>query len=165
MVHIKSLAITRRNIDEWIQLWPLTFDPRLLSLDIRGPESVPPQLSHSSALFIHHLMYSSPLINLHLQNIQFPDSDRDMIVECIDDSILATIANSSFCRSILEKDVAAMLFAGLVVPESIVLTEEIEFPDTQTHGYIQSTSHPPLDTLVHADIHLPLPTSDGLLSL
>lgn len=104
---VKSLAITGSNMDEWMRLWPAVSDSRLLSLDIRGPESAPLQLSHASALFIHDLIYASSLIELRLENIQFQSKyDWELIIDTIDYSLLETfsVPDGAVCQPSSAKD-------------------------------------------------------------
>lgn len=81
---IKSLVLSGNNIDDWLNLWatqgglrdllggwlaPTSSGPGLSSLEVLvGPESKN-VLSHSSALALHHLIYSCPLVELHLENV------------------------------------------------------------------------------------------------
>lgn len=77
---LKSLKFLGVHIDAWIRLWmsphsnPFTpnatgDDLRLLNLHLQGAGSVPQSLSHMSALFVHGLIYASPSIEVHLENI------------------------------------------------------------------------------------------------
>ncbi|KFH74022.1 hypothetical protein MVEG_01235 [Podila verticillata NRRL 6337] len=77
---LKSLTFLNAHIDAWIRLWmsphssPFTpnatgGDLRLLNLHLQGAGSVPQSLSHTSALFVHGLIYASPWIKVHLENI------------------------------------------------------------------------------------------------
>lgn len=79
---LKTLDLTGDNIDQWVQLWPPTDVPRLLSLTIQGTSSEPQELSHPSALFIHRLIYVSPLVELIFKNVQMQDkNDWQLISE------------------------------------------------------------------------------------
>lgn len=94
---LKSLAFSGDNIERWIQSWSCDIAPRLLSLGIHGTESLLQELSHSSALFIHRLLYSSPLVELSLENIRLKeDRDWHFIMESID---LALMESLSLCKS------------------------------------------------------------------
>lgn len=81
---IKSLVLSGTNINDWMHLWAAqgglhdllggwlaasSLGPCLSSLEILvGPENKS-VLSHSSALAIHHLIYSCPLAELRLENV------------------------------------------------------------------------------------------------
>ncbi|KAG0017193.1 hypothetical protein BGZ81_010855 [Podila clonocystis] len=94
---IKSLVISGDHIDDWVQLWALDGTqifaregtsmyrgPRLLQLSIIGTPTTHQELSHTSALFIHQLVHSSLLVELHIESIGWEeDRDRDIIVEAI----------------------------------------------------------------------------------
>ncbi|KAG0334639.1 hypothetical protein BG000_008151, partial [Podila horticola] len=69
---LKSLVLSRNNIDEWIKLWPLpSAAPQLLSLQIWGSGSSSRQeLSHASVLFVHQLGYMNPLAVFCLVGVQ-----------------------------------------------------------------------------------------------
>ncbi|KFH74050.1 hypothetical protein MVEG_01263 [Podila verticillata NRRL 6337] len=94
---LKFLAFSGDNIERWIQSWPWDIAPRLLSLGVHGTESLLQDLSHSSALFIHRLLYSSPLVELSLENVRLrEDHDWHFIMESID---LALMESLSLCMS------------------------------------------------------------------
>ncbi|KAI9231182.1 MAG: hypothetical protein BYD32DRAFT_467399 [Podila humilis] len=46
----------------------------LLRFGLYGAGTVPPQLSHSSALFLHRLICSSSLLHVHLENMKLWDT-------------------------------------------------------------------------------------------
>lgn len=76
---LKSLKFLGDHIDAWISLWMsshsnpfmrVTGDgPCLLSLHLQSTGSVPQLFSHTSALFVHGLVYSSPLVEVLLKNV------------------------------------------------------------------------------------------------
>lgn len=70
---LKCLILSGNNIDQWIQLWPATNDPWPLSLNICGTGSAPHDLSHTTVLFIHKIMYTSPPMECDLLNFQLQD--------------------------------------------------------------------------------------------
>lgn len=99
---IKSLVLTGSSIDDWLQLsgskgnlidltgsWvdPSTSGPRLLFLSIIACEQKT-VLSHASALAIHHLVHSCPLLELQLKNLELKRRDWDLILGGIHYSIL-----------------------------------------------------------------------------
>ncbi|KFH69429.1 hypothetical protein MVEG_04241 [Podila verticillata NRRL 6337] len=95
---LKSLVLFGDHLEAWISLWTkfekqfTSNAPRLLSLHIGGSGLEPQLLSHSSALFIHHLIYSSPLVEIYLQNVILRDKhDWRLIVESFDPLVLETI--------------------------------------------------------------------------
>ncbi|KAG0340651.1 hypothetical protein BG000_011429 [Podila horticola] len=89
---LKSLTLSGDDIDEWCQLWPSSVSPRLLSLQVNGSSSVIQELSHSSVLFLQHLIFSSPLVELHLKNVQLQDKrDWALLVDTVDLTSLQTL--------------------------------------------------------------------------
>lgn len=77
---LKSLKLSGDDIDAWICVWmspcsnPFNWNtnvnyPRLLQLHLRGDESAPQVLSHTSSLFVHGLVYLSPSVKVHLTNV------------------------------------------------------------------------------------------------
>lgn len=97
---IKSLVFSGDKIDLWIQLWathgnlrvvghePARFTfhrPHLLCLFIHGTSVSEQPLSHASALAIHGLVYISPLLELHLENVHFQDErDWHLVIGAVD---------------------------------------------------------------------------------
>ncbi|KAG0337447.1 hypothetical protein BG000_005418, partial [Podila horticola] len=66
--------------------------PCLLSLHIGGSGVEPQLLSHTSALFMHHLIYSSPLVEMYFQTVMLRDErDWRLIVENFDPFLRETI--------------------------------------------------------------------------
>ncbi|KAG0091795.1 hypothetical protein BGZ92_011644 [Podila epicladia] len=89
---LKSLILSGDKIDEWCQLWPSPISPRLLSFQITGWSSAVQMLSHSSALFIHQLIFSSPLVELHFENVQFQEKcDWVLVINSMDLCPLRTL--------------------------------------------------------------------------
>ncbi|KAF9377275.1 hypothetical protein CPC16_011915 [Podila verticillata] len=86
---LKSLVLSGLFIEEWLQLWPPVSAPQLLSLRIQGTESTVQELSHSCVLWIHQLIFCSPLVDLTFENVLFQDkSDWALMIESLDLSIL-----------------------------------------------------------------------------
>lgn len=90
---LKSLVLSGDNINEWIRRWPLPpVSPQLMHLQIQGVGSAGQELSHSSALFVHKVVYVNLLMELHLEHIQFEDTrDWELIVESMDPTLLKTL--------------------------------------------------------------------------
>ncbi|KAG0028961.1 hypothetical protein BGZ81_004268 [Podila clonocystis] len=95
---LKSLVLFGDHVEAWMSLWnkfekQSTINaPRLLSLYIGGSSLEPQLLSHTSALFIHHLIYSSPLVEMFFQNVMLRDKrDWRFIVDVFDPLVLETI--------------------------------------------------------------------------
>ncbi|KAF9336220.1 hypothetical protein BG006_009384, partial [Podila minutissima] len=77
---LKSLTLSGDNIETWISIWmcahsnpfilyPTFGGPQLQHLHLQRTGSAPPQLlSHTSALFVHGLIYLNPSIKLVLTN-------------------------------------------------------------------------------------------------
>ncbi|KAF9325350.1 hypothetical protein BG006_011156 [Podila minutissima] len=67
---LKSLVLSGNNIYESIRQWLLpVVAPQLIHLLIQGTGSTKQELSHSSVLFLHKLIYTSPLQECHFKNI------------------------------------------------------------------------------------------------
>ncbi|KFH74100.1 hypothetical protein MVEG_01313 [Podila verticillata NRRL 6337] len=77
---LKSLKLSGNQINAWIRVWMSphgnTFipsatngGPQLLHLHVQGIGSSPELLSHTSALFVHGLVYWSPSVEVHLTNV------------------------------------------------------------------------------------------------
>jgi hypothetical protein len=89
---VKSLALTGTNIDEWILLWSKeghlfsrgsdlsSPGPQLLHLEINGAGSIA-NVSHASMLSIHHLIYSCPLVELHMEHCSVDEKDQALVDE------------------------------------------------------------------------------------
>lgn len=104
---IKSLSLTGRNIDDWLELWSSggglqglvstwigfsSFGPSLLSLDVVAFGESKVVLSHTSALAIHHLIYSFCLADLRLENILLKNKQEwDLVLGGIHDSNLKNL--------------------------------------------------------------------------
>ncbi|KAF9310779.1 hypothetical protein BG003_008113, partial [Podila horticola] len=89
---LKSLELSGDDIDTWIQLWMTPsneiFAPDVGSvlqcLTIRGRSAH--DLSHAIVLFIHQLVFSSPL-ELRLENVRLQDqNDWRLIIDAVNDS-------------------------------------------------------------------------------
>ncbi|KAG0336815.1 hypothetical protein BG000_006116, partial [Podila horticola] len=86
---LKFLVLTGENIDGWIKIWTPTEAPRLLRLDLDGSGSVLRELSHSSVLAVHRLIYSSSLVDLHLGNVYLQDiNDWSLLIDSLDPLLL-----------------------------------------------------------------------------
>ncbi|KAI9235054.1 MAG: hypothetical protein BYD32DRAFT_65570, partial [Podila humilis] len=80
---LKSLKLLGNHIDAWLSLWMnshsnpfsrVTGDgPRLLSLYLQSTGSAPHMLSHTSALFVHGLVYSCPSVEVLLKNVMIDE--------------------------------------------------------------------------------------------
>ncbi|KAF9377382.1 hypothetical protein CPC16_011853, partial [Podila verticillata] len=85
---LKSLAVSGDNINEWLQHWASPSNARLLSLHVQGT-GILQDLSHFSVLFIHQLIFASPLVELHIKNFQLEDKrDWLLLVENMDPVLL-----------------------------------------------------------------------------
>lgn len=69
---LKSLVVSGEYINDWIELWPSVTAPLLLSLVIQGVRSAQ-ELSHASVLFVHKLVFASPMVELTFKNVQLQD--------------------------------------------------------------------------------------------
>ncbi|KAG0022505.1 hypothetical protein BGZ82_011010, partial [Podila clonocystis] len=82
---LKSLKLSGDDIDMWVYIWMSLYSnpfkpsvkseigPQLLSLHIQGSGSACQLLSHTSALFVHGLIYSSPSVSVILKNVDFEE--------------------------------------------------------------------------------------------
>lgn len=93
---LKSLELFGDNIAAWIDLFVkcgditkvATFEVQLFRLSIVGTGGQKRQLSHSSALWIHDIIYLFSPVEVHLKNIQMQEAaDWDLIQGAIDDSV------------------------------------------------------------------------------
>lgn len=76
------------------------------------------ELSHASTLFIHHLIYASPLIELRLENVLFQRKYAwELIIDAIDYSLLETfsVSNAAECQNSSAKDRWTFLVAQSLV--------------------------------------------------
>ncbi|KAG0033745.1 hypothetical protein BGZ82_005991 [Podila clonocystis] len=107
---LKSLVISGSNIDEWLQLWPHPQDAHLLCLQIQGSRSnIAQKLSHSSVLFLDQVIFSSPLVELHLKNVELEDEcDWEPIVEGMDFLLLEILDISAIITKQLNSGTNAL---------------------------------------------------------
>lgn len=106
---LNSLVLSGSHIDEWLQLWPPHVDARLFHLQIWGTPPIVQVLSHSSILFMHQLISSSPLVELDLRCVQLQDErDWSLIVESMDLSLLRILDIGSVITSQLFSSTHAM---------------------------------------------------------
>lgn len=105
---LKSLVLSGNNIDEWIKLWELSpVVPQLLCLHVQGTGSAEQELSHTSVLFLHQLVYAASLLELHLEHIQLQDKrDWVFVVESADPVLLKTygLVGSSYIQFMSTKE-------------------------------------------------------------
>ncbi|KAF9298899.1 hypothetical protein BGZ74_009188 [Mortierella antarctica] len=86
---LKSLVLSGDCIEDWLQLWPLTSASQLLSLRVQGTESALQELSHSSVLWIHRLVFSASMVDLAFEHVLFQDkSDWGLMVDSLDVAVL-----------------------------------------------------------------------------
>ncbi|KAG0334640.1 hypothetical protein BG000_008152 [Podila horticola] len=83
---LKYLVLSGDNINMWIRHWPSPhIVPQLLCLHIQGPES------SEHLPFKRPFFYANPLMELHLDHIQFEDKrDWELIVKSVDPALLKT---------------------------------------------------------------------------
>ncbi|KAF9379363.1 hypothetical protein CPB97_008986, partial [Podila verticillata] len=104
---IKSLVLTGSGIDLWLKLWASEGDlhglvgtcddisspgPCLSSLSITATEQNKAVLSHTSALAIHHLVHSCPLLELRLKNLELKKQDWELVLGGINSSTLKKLS-------------------------------------------------------------------------
>ncbi|KAG0024514.1 hypothetical protein BGZ82_010433 [Podila clonocystis] len=105
---IKSLVLSGKNINSWLRVWardgglhalvgawldPTSFGPCLSSLEVQVTPQSTEMLSHSSVLAIHHLLYSSRLVELHLENVEFENRrEWDLVMRGIHYSSLRKLS-------------------------------------------------------------------------
>lgn len=107
---LKSLVLSGNNIDAWLRLWPCPQDARLLCLQIRGSwTNTAQELSHTSVLFLEMVIFASPLVELHLENIDLEDEcDWELIVEGVDFSLLEILNASDVTSNYLNSGANAL---------------------------------------------------------
>ncbi|KAI9233874.1 MAG: hypothetical protein BYD32DRAFT_439709 [Podila humilis] len=89
---LRSLVLSGNNLNDWLQLWSAPIDSQLLNLTVRGTRSELRKLSHASALMLHQLIYTNPLVELHLLNFQLLDKrDWVLVIDGIDLFLLQTL--------------------------------------------------------------------------
>ncbi|KAG0339225.1 hypothetical protein BG000_002594 [Podila horticola] len=89
---LKYLVLSGIKLNEWIAIWPFTTALQLQCLQIRGTSKGFYELSHSSVLFVHQLLSTSPLAELHLVDVQLQDGrDWVLLISSIDLSLLQTL--------------------------------------------------------------------------
>lgn len=90
---IKSLKLHGDNIDSWMKLWAehcnltdlLFGDHRLLRVDIIGSGVPKQELAHSSAVWLHNVIYLLSPIEIHMVNIQMKEiRDWELIRDASD---------------------------------------------------------------------------------
>ncbi|KAF9309183.1 hypothetical protein BG003_010083 [Podila horticola] len=78
---VKWLVLSGENIDGWLQLWSHAAAYQLLFLAIQGAGPNLQELSHSSVLFVHHLIATGMLLELHHQNIELQEKNDWALIE------------------------------------------------------------------------------------
>ncbi|KAG0340205.1 hypothetical protein BG004_006521, partial [Podila humilis] len=97
-----SLSLSGWKINEWAENWAVITeeydeDPKLSRLHLCGTGSTPLQLSHATVLFLHRLLYSSPLLEFKMENLELEVlSDWVLIVDIMNPELLRTI---DFCEN------------------------------------------------------------------
>ncbi|KAG0340987.1 hypothetical protein BG000_010537 [Podila horticola] len=124
---LKSLVLSGDSINEWLQLWPLSAAPQLLSSQIRGTGDLQ-ELSHSSILFVHHLVSESPLMELHVENVQLQDKqDWMLIVDGLDPVSLTMfrLCNSSHSQFVACGDAVDLFISHFAATQQDQVTTRI----------------------------------------
>lgn len=94
---LKSLVLFGSNLDAWIDLWAeymdildvAPFEVQIFQLSIVGTGGQEQRLSHSSALWIHNVVYLFSPVDMFLKNIEMKEAgDWDLIRGAIDDTLL-----------------------------------------------------------------------------
>ncbi|KAG0082741.1 hypothetical protein BGZ93_009209 [Podila epicladia] len=89
---LKSLVLSGNDTNGCMELFPTPEEPRLLDFQIHGTGSALQELTHSSALLIHHLASESLLEKLVIKGVQLQDSsDWIVIVDAPDPAHLKKI--------------------------------------------------------------------------
>lgn len=90
---LKSLVLFGDSIDEWIKLWPTPVGSQISCFTIQGSGSAPQELSHLSVLWIHRLVYVSPLVMMHITDVQLQDYlDWVLMVDSMDPLLFQTFS-------------------------------------------------------------------------
>ncbi|KAG0329876.1 hypothetical protein BG000_011908 [Podila horticola] len=128
---LKSLVLSGNILDQWICIWPSSgIDLHLLRLDVRGTGSALQKLSHPAALFVHRLVYSSPLVDLHLENIQLYERyDWWPIAERVDSLTLRTFVLCKRANSQLRSTLDAPILNNLNIT---IIGEDLDRAKVET---------------------------------
>ncbi|KAI9241319.1 MAG: hypothetical protein BYD32DRAFT_406098 [Podila humilis] len=100
---IKTLILSGNSIDQWLQFWinegslvtnsGTHMGPRLMCLELFDSGMSENLLSHAAALALHHIVYSSQLSVLNLENVKLQENrDWDLIVEALDITVLEELS-------------------------------------------------------------------------
>ncbi|KAF9426817.1 hypothetical protein BGZ94_005975 [Podila epigama] len=95
---VNILVLTGQYVEHWINLLGQVCTqgndggPRPLFLAIENIKVPPQPLTHSDALALHQMLYSSPLEELHLSNIDFQhDQDRQLVLGAVGADVVVTM--------------------------------------------------------------------------
>lgn len=100
---IKTLILSGNSIDQWLQFWinegslvansGTHLGPRLMCLELFDCGMSENLLSHAGVLALHHIVYSSQLSVLNLENVRLQENlDWDLIVEALDITVLEELS-------------------------------------------------------------------------
>ncbi|KAG0031945.1 hypothetical protein BGZ82_006738 [Podila clonocystis] len=117
---IKTLILSGDSVDQWLQFWinegllriasGVHQGPRLMCLEVFDKGVSEHLVSHDGALALHHIVYSSQLSVLNLENVRLQDDrDWDLIIGALDITVLEEL---SLCwRNIVGVDRIKQLLA------------------------------------------------------
>lgn len=108
---LQSLALSGTHLDEWLRHWPSCsiIAPRLRYLVFRGIGPKVQELSHSSTLFVHQLIYTSPLEDFQFLDVTLQQKlDWRLIVGAVDFELLRFIDLCPKSTNQLISDMEAM---------------------------------------------------------
>lgn len=100
---IKTFTLFGNNIAAWILLWArhtdlnhlTSWEHQLLSLSIIGLQSSRQELSHSSAVWLHSMIYLLLLAEVQLENIQMKDTGDWKLIRGAVDAAGTTFVEST----------------------------------------------------------------------
>lgn len=119
---LKSLVLSGENLDGWMQRWPSTINPQILCLKILGTGPDLQHLSHASAMFLHQVIYSSPLTELCFERFELLDTHNwPLVIESIDSSFLKTMG---FCTASFSQLMATASAGDLLISKFEVVNQE-----------------------------------------
>ncbi|KAF9417045.1 hypothetical protein BGZ94_010054 [Podila epigama] len=98
---VNLLVLAGQCVEHWIHLLGQVTTqgkdggPRPLYLAIENTKVPPQPLTHSDALVLHQLIYSSPLEELHLSDIEFShDQDRQLVLSAVGADVDVTMKDA-----------------------------------------------------------------------
>ncbi|KAG0032574.1 hypothetical protein BGZ81_010624 [Podila clonocystis] len=154
---LKSLVLSGNSNNDWMDLWPPTEAPSLLSFQIRSTGLAVQELSHSSVLFVHQIAQSSLLGRLEFEGVQMRDKrDWTMIVDSVDPSFLTKLGLCERSLSQFESSPAMERFKAKFKPYRLTLETFSRHQDSTNQ--LKSAA----SLVDHFYLRVELPRSEGI---